>query len=31
MAGAFEFGAVLFCEDFKFEDGGESDKLLAGC
>jgi hypothetical protein len=28
MAGALEFGAVLFCEDFKFEDGGESNKLL---
>jgi hypothetical protein len=28
MAGVLEFGAVLFCEDFKFEDGGESNKLL---
>lgn len=28
MAGEFKFGAVLSWEDFKFEDGGESDKLL---
>lgn len=28
MPGVLEFGAVLFCEDFKFEDGGQSDKLL---
>lgn len=28
MAGDFRFGAIVAWDDFKFEDGGSSDKLL---